>query len=403
MISCWDPILRAPLFGVSFLSIPISFLGGWLLLRRRILIGEVLSHASYPGVMFAILCSGSTLVFWHVWIGALMFVLLALVLVQYMRRCANIKGDAAFTFVLSTLFGIGTLGASIIQSTHPLLFNQVPIYLYGQAATIGDAHVGLYFCFAVLVVILLQLSHRVLVVLSFDPLFLHTLKLPYRIVDHVFWLLVALSVVLGMRSLGIILLSALMVIPAAAARQWTDRIPVLLGLASGIGCLSAWIGVYLSLLGLPTGPCVTCVALGFAGVSFLIAPNKGVAWRYFRRWRFHLKIQEENVMKRLWMQHPTQIPYWMYVLLRIRGFITSNSELTGTGKEVGARIVRLHRLWELYLVRSLHMGTGQVHSYAEQVEHVLTDEIESQLDQLLDSPEIDPHHQPIPSVKETRS
>lgn len=402
MIHVWsDPVIRAPLFGSIALALAVSLMGGWLFVRRRTLIGEALSHASYPGVALAIFFTPWIPLESTVLLFAAISALIGLWLVHLLKHELRIKEDAALCFVLATFFGMGTLVASIIQVTHPSLFRQIPIYLYGQAATMDDTHLYLYACFALIVIGGVLLCYRPLLVLSFDREFGKASSLPLKWIDGLFVLFVAFAVVLGMRSLGIILLSALMIAPPIAARQFTHHLPTMLLLSACFGMASGCIGTLVSLSGLPTGPCVVLVASGFALFALGFAPRRGVIFRILRAYRFRMRAQQENLLKALWAlpagEH--KAPRWLWWWMKQRRWIDAGHRLTPLGVKKGARIVRLHRLWEAYLVHSLGMGVDRVHHNAEEMEHVLTPQLEEELTRLLADPCFDPHAQPIPKLE----
>lgn len=403
MTLVFDAVLRAPLFGTAALCFAISVLGVLLFIRRRSLVGEVLSHASYPGVTLAIffapwLSFGPTIL-----VFATLFALLGFWVVHLLKTQLGIKEDAALTFVLATFFGMGTLLASIVQATHPTLFRQIPVYLYGQAATIQDSQMLLYGFFAKVVCSFVFVFYRPLQLLSFDPNFAKISRLPVRLLDGGLILLVSLCVVLGMRALGVILLAAMMVAPATAARQYTNNLFKMLMIAALFGMGSGFAGTLLSLTGLPTGPCIVLISCLGAILSLLFAPKRGLLFRGLRICRFKMKIQQENVIKALWHHRLPKAPFWLWWRLRVKGWVDAHHHLTKKGERKGAHVVRLHRLWEAYLVSSLGMGTDQVHSCAEEMEHVLTPELEAQLTQLLDDPTYDPHAKPIPAPVEVLS
>ncbi|MBS0623165.1 MAG: metal ABC transporter permease [Verrucomicrobia bacterium] len=394
-----DPVLRAPLWGSTCLALAVSLIGVLLFVRRSTLVGETLSHASYPGVMVAI--------FFAPWIGlesiVLVFATLSALIgfwfIHLLREKLRVKEDSALCFVLATFFGMGTLLASVIQVIHPVLFRQVPVYLYGQAATMQDQHLYIYAVFACAVVLWIILCYRPLLVGSFDRNFIYSphQRFMRSAIDVSLLIFVALAVVMGMRSLGIILLSALMIAPPIAARQFTHRLPRMFILSGAFGMLSGFVGTLLSLSGLPTGPCIVLVASSLALLSLLFAPQNGVIFRLIRISLFRSRIRQENVLKALWCKKIPRAPWWVWWVLARKGWIDSQHQLTETGRRQGARIVRLHRLWEAYLVYSLGMGRDQVHQNAEDMEHLLTPQLEQELEQLLAHPEFDPHAQPIPS------
>ncbi|MCH9609289.1 MAG: Manganese transport system membrane protein MntC [Chlamydiales bacterium] len=391
-----DPVLRAPLLGSMLMALIASLIGVLLFVRKRTLIGEALSHASYPGVTLAILISGWISAEWVILLAAFISSLLGFGLINFLKKRLKVKEDAALSFVLATFFGMGTLVASIVSRTHSFQFRQIQVFLYGQAATMGDGHVLFYALFALFVIALLVVFYRSFLVCSFDPHFAKISQLGSKVIESLFLATVAASVVIGIRSVGVIMMAALFIAPPIAARQFTNTFSKMFWLSALFGVTSGFLGTFLSLSGLPTGPMIVLVASLIALFSLLFAPKRGVVIRYLRVLRFRMVCVEENLLKALWHQKLVKLSPLNHFLFRWRGWIDQEGHLTELGKSLGARVVRAHRLWEAYLVYSLGMGISQVHHNAEEMEHLLTPELEEELTKLLDDPKQDPHAQPIP-------
>jgi manganese/zinc/iron transport system permease protein len=361
-------------------------------------------------------------------IGALISALLGLWTIDFLERKAKVKNDAALCFVLAVFFGIGVLIASRIQITHALWYKQIQIFLYGQAATMTNVHVLIYAVLAVVVVIALFVLYRPLQMINFDRIFANSLGVRSHLIDAIFFILLALAVVIGIRSVGVVLMSGMLIAPAVAARQFTHRLSHLFGIAGFFGTISGFLGNYFSVqiplwvasqtkFSLPTGPMILLIAAGFSFLSLLLAPRYGFLSRLLRIFRFRGRCIQENVLKFFWKQgvdaqvstsciaakHP--FPLWTlkWVLLRlmIKGLIEkvdrNKYRLTLEGELRAARIVRLHRLWEVYLVSYLGQGAEKVHRNAEEMEHIINSELERELTELLQDPKEDPHRQPIPA------
>lgn len=391
----FDPVMRAPLIGSMLMALIASLIGVLLFVRKRTLIGEALAHASYPGVTLAILFSTWISIEWLIPIGAFCFGFLGFLLINVLKRY-QVKEDAALTFVLSTFFGIGTLIASIVQSTHPQNLRQIQVFLYGQAATMNDTHIVVYAIFAVIVMVLLRLFYRPLLVSSFDRSFAHVSRMASRATETLFLALITLAVVLGIRCVGVIMMAALFIAPPVAARQFTNNLGTMFVLSALFGVASGFFGTLLSLTGLPTGPMIVMIASSIAFLALFFAPKRGVCVRYVRILRFRYHSHQENLLKALWRKKQVRLSSWMKFLFQKRGWIDHQGKLTERGQRRGAKVVRLHRLWEAYLVYSLGMGIEQVHHSAEEMEHLLTQDLEHELTKLLDDPTYDPHEQPIP-------
>lgn len=434
-----DPVLRAPTLGCMFMCLAASLMGVIVFLRRQSLIGEALSHASYPGVILGVLAAGilsiqesqelelSLLAL----IGAFLTSLLGLWVIHFLERRMRVPSDAALCFVLSTFFGIGLTMTSEVQFSFTSLYKQALTYLYGQAATMTDIHIAIYGILALGVIVMILLLYKELQVMTFDRQYAKSLGIRVRSIDLLLFILVALAVIIGIRSVGVVLMSAMLIAPAVAARQFTNRLSMLLVLAACFGMLSGFLGNYFSVqltesfdqaypsarIILPTGPMIVLVATVICVASLLFAPERGLLIRLRRIARFRYTCLCENLLKEMWRIDPQAAmsveqvgkyqtisrPYLKLVLGRMvqNGWIEREKKdfyrLTADGQRRAANIVRLHRLWEVYLATYLGMGGEKVHRNAEEMEHILTPELERELTLLLKDPKKDPHQQPIPA------
>lgn len=438
-----DPILRGPTIASMWMCFSASLLGVIIFLRRHSLLGETLSHATYPGITLAIVLS----VFFHqeewigefILVGAFISALVGFWILNFIQSKLKISADASLCLVLTVFFGIGVTAASQLQFTQPQAFRQIQAYLYGQAATMTDFHTVLYGSFSFCSLLFLFLFYKELQVIAFDKGFATSTGCVVKTVEACFLVFVVLAIVMGIRSVGIVLMSAMLIAPVAAARQYTNQLSTLFTVSGVIGLASGFFGNYFSLFfsnalssrypdwhaSLPTGPMIVLVAAFFAVISFLFAPQRGLVVRYFRVKRFRLKRKEENMLKALWRLSQVEgeriavsdllaseeitrfFRFLIFFRFRLKGWILlpgkNSCILTKKGKAVGGGIVRLHRLWEAYLVTHLGEGVERVHHSAEEMEHILTPEIEKQLTALLENPIKDPHAQPIPPQEEVMS
>ncbi len=436
-----DAVLRAPTIGCMLMCLAASLVGVIVFLRKESLLGESLSHAAYPGIIAGALVTGlwigdeaseewlALLVF----LGAFSSAFIGLKIIAWLETRHHIRSDSALTFVLASFMGIGITLASHIQFTHATLYRQSQNYLFGQAATMTDQHVVMYGSLALFTIAIILALQKELQLITFDRAFAKTTGIKVSWVDFAVFTLVVLAVVLGLRSVGVVLMSAMFIAPPVAARQYTHRFSGMLVLAGIIGLLSGFLGNYLSVelsdviesyypslrLALPTGPMIILVACTFCFLSLLIAPERGLLRRLLRIGGFRYRCVMENTIKCIWRFGPRapvtyeQIHhfqgvsnlYLRFVLIRLimGGWVVrlrnGMYRLTKDGRHRAARIVRLHRLWELYLADQLGLGIERVHRNAEEMEHILTPEIEEKLTQLLNNPKSDPHDQPIPPRK----
>lgn len=435
-----DPVLRGPTLGTMLMCFAASMVGVLVFIRKRSLLGEALSHATYPGVTLAAFLAS----LFHlekalpmmILGGAFLFALLAFWVIDCLQTRFKIYADAALCFVLATFFGMGVLLASYLQVTHIQEYRQIQVYLYGQAATMGDHHIWLYGFFSLLMIATFLMFYREFQVISFDKQFGTSLGLRVWLAEIVIFLLVALAIVIGIRSVGVVLMSAMLIAPAIGARQWTHHFSSMLILAGFFGILSGFLGNYFSVkfstqfaslfpgnrFSFPTGPSIVLVASFIAIFSLFFAPKRGLVIRYCRFILFRIHRMEENVLKTLWRYESTEqkplfykelpkilgsFPFTFFLImirLRLKRWIKKEASgsyiLTPTGAARGRRIIRLHRLWEVYLFDYLGIGAEKVHKSAEEIEHILTEDLEKQLTLLLSNPQHDPHHQPIPQHEE---
>ena len=423
-----DPLYRAPVIGSMLMCLSSALMGTLMMVKRRSLVGEALSHAAYPGVVLSVVVGAffvapshplATLV---VLLGAFLFSYLGLEAINTLRRRLRIHLDAALCLTLSIFLGVGVVFASRIQFTHPLWYQHSQVFIYGQAATMNDSHIIIFGALSLLVALFILFRFREIELALFDSSYAQSRGLSMqRVIRGIFFLLI-LSIVVGIRSVGVILMSGMLLAPAAAARSFTDRLSNLLILSGVFGLVSGFGGNYLSLklsgLGVtyPTGPMILLVAVSLSLLSLLFAPQKGAIPRMIRSARFRRRCQLENILKTFW-KGGTDVPLsqkgilkWnpmgrvpmksaLFTLKR-EGWIVKSGEgkllLTPDGIRRAEHLVRLHRLWELYLVSCLKVDEERVHHNAEEMEHIITPDLEERLTFLLNHPKEDPHKKPIP-------
>lgn len=424
-----DPVLRAPTIGCMLMCLSAALVGVITFLRKQSLLGESLSHAAYPGVIIGAFVAGITAltgdaaIVLSMMIGASLTALIGLWAIKLLEERFSIRSDSALCFVLSAFFGIGLTLASRMQFRFSALYKQSLTYLYGQAATMTDIHILIYGLFALLIIVILLLLYKELKVITFDRDFAISLGIQTHWIDTTLFVLIVLAVVIGIRSVGVVLMSAMLIAPAAAARQYTHRLSIMLILSGTFGLVSGYFGNVLSVqatrhfdIGLPTGPMIVLVATAICLFSLLLAPERGLLMRYSRAVRFRYRCLCENILKAIWRISPCgEVPFEQIAAcqtlnrfslkivlryLKMMGWLThptkTTYQLTKAGCDRAAHIVRLHRLWEVYLADYLGVGAERVHANAEEIEHILTPEIEKELIILLKNPQKDPHQQPIP-------
>lgn len=431
-----DPVLRAPTIGCMLMCLAAALVGVIVFLKKQSLLGESLSHAAYPGVIVGVILAGmgglgagSELpIAILIMVGAFTTAMAGLWVIRILERRLKVRSDSALCFVLAAFFGIGLTLASHVQFAFTSLYRQVQVYLYGQAATMTDVHILIYGLLALAVVIVIVIFYKEIQTIAFDADYARSLGINTRVVDATVFILIVLAVVISIRSVGVVLMSAMLIAPAAAARQYTNKLHRMFLLAAVFGLLSGFLGNYFSVemsgwisgarITLPTGPTIVVVASLICLFSLMFAPKRGLLLRLVRIVAFRYRCMCENLLKAIWRAGPEKAVsfesiaryqsastlYLSFILrcLTHQGWIEKAPDgyrLTPEGILWAARIVRLHRLWEVYLVDYLGVGSERVHHSAEDMEHIITPELEAELTLMLKNPKYDPHHQPIPSME----
>jgi len=413
---------RTVLLGASLLGVTGGVLGCFALLRRQSLLGDALAHAALPGICVGYLLTHSKEPA-PLFVGALVAGLIGSLTILLVTRNSRIKQDSAIGMVLSVFFGVGIVLLTYIQKLP--LGNQSGLdhFLFGQAATLLPRDIRVMAVMALSVLLVTALLFKELKLLCFDREFADAIGLPSRRLEFLLTTLLVVVVVVGLQTVGVVLIVATLITPAAAARQWTERLGVMLVLSALIGGGAGAAGALLSasVANLPTGPVIVLCASAVLIVSILVAPSRGLVWAALEERRVARRIRRENLLKDLYAWGERTPGRWAdpvpasFVMglrghsgtqltrtarrLRSRGLLVSSSvgmQLTDRGLRAAENVVRKHRLWELYLTRRLELPSDHVHRDAETMEHALTDEAVTALEEVLGHPETDPHGRPIP-------
>ena len=426
---------RLVILSTSLLGMVSGVVGAFLLLRKRSLMGDALSHATLPGVCIAfalmVACGGTGKSTEGLWLGATLSGVLGVGTMLLIVKTTRLQDDVAMGLVLSIFFGAGVAILSSVQNMPAGSAAGLESYIYGKTASIlyQDFLLIIGVCILGLVVSLLLIKE--LTLLCFDEHFGSVQGFPMIFLDIVLLTLVTLVTVAGLQSVGLILMIALFIIPATAARFWVKRLWAMVLLSSILGFFSGWIGGAISAFysKLPAGSVIVLVAAFFFLLSMFFAPAKGVVPRFIRRRRFNHKIGEQHVLraiyeileektlsgttekgeakarqqgrggrvqnspvtrstlqsKRSWSQSSLTS---LVRRVKGRGFLeTMNGEslqLTEEGFGNASRITRNHRLWEVYLVTHAEIAPSHVDRDADMIEHVLNPELVARLESELE-------------------
>jgi len=284
-----DYTLRSVVFGSAILGIVSGALGSFAVLRRQSLLGDAISHTALPGVAIAFLLTGSRQPLWLL-LGAALAGWMGTLIVMVVIGKSRIKQDSALGMVLAVLFGFGMVLMSYVQRTPEASKAGLDKFLFGQASTLMTEDIYIMGVLGSIALILMLLFWKEFKILSFDREFGTSMGFKMRLVDILLTTLLVIAIVIGLQTVGVVLMSAMVVAPAAAARQWTDRLGVMVLLAALFGALGGVSGAILSSMThkLPTGPTAVLCISTIVIISLLFAPNRGLIYRqlsYLRRRR----------------------------------------------------------------------------------------------------------------------
>lgn len=296
-----DYTLRTVALGSAALGLVSGALGSFAMLRRQSLLGDAISHAALPGVAIAFLLTGSKAPLVLV-LGAALAGWLGMLLVIGITNSTRIKVDAALGIVLSVFFGLGLMLLTFIQGRPDANQAGLDKFLFGQAATLLARDVTTIAVLGGIVIAGMIVAWKELKILSFDPEFASSLGYNTRTIEILLGGLLVTAIVIGLQAVGVVLMSALVVGPAAAARQWTDGLRTMVGLAGLFGAVSGAVGAMISASGpgLPTGPVIVLAASTIVVASLLGAPHRGLLWRGVRRWRAGRRLHLDTVLTDLY-------------------------------------------------------------------------------------------------------
>ncbi len=407
------PFVVRALIATCLVGLMCGVLGVFIVLRNMSLIGDALSHAILPGVVFAFMAFGySTIAFFT---GSVLAGLVSVILMTWIQQNVNTKNDASIGIVFTAMFSIGVIGISAISQKDGVHLD-LKDFLVGDINAISTEDIYLTFGICVYVLLCIIVFYRYLFVTTFQPVIAETMGISVKTLHYFLMLLLSLAVVASIRAVGMILVVAMLITPAATALLLSDKLKKVIALAGFIGMFSAAFGLILSVYyNTPPGPAMVVVGALLYTITVFFAPKKGLVFSHFRKQQLQRKIQIEDILKQSLkltqqndlslenllqrvgfgkgklLQHLKSLQKQSMVLLK-----KDHVQLTEKGVEQANRMVRAHRLWETYLVNRIGLTAEQIHEDAEKYEHLLTDELLDEMDAALNYPDLDPHGSPIP-------
>ncbi|HLO41982.1 MAG TPA: iron chelate uptake ABC transporter family permease subunit [Phycisphaerales bacterium] len=308
----WDILLlkdastRTVVSGTALLGLAAGIIGAFAVLRRRSLVGDAIAHASLPGICVAYFVVGDRN-FAALLLGALVFGLLGSACIAAIRDYTRIKEDAAIGIVLGSFFGLGIVLSTIIQRQPSGNRAGLDGFLFGKAASMITSDVLTIASVAGFILAIILVFFKEFRLLCFDRQFAAVQGRPVAVMDLLLLALIALCTVAGLPAVGVVLMAALLIIPAAAARFWTENLTLMVALSGGVGVVSAVAGTLASATiagpanslsrGLPTGPCIIITASIIFLVSMLLAPQRGMIPDLFRRFSLKRELALQSTLR----------------------------------------------------------------------------------------------------------
>lgn len=434
LLTLQDYNTRVVLAGTILLGFASGLLGVYLLLRKRALLGDAISHATLPGVALAFLWSslmGYPKSLTVLLVGAAISGTLGGAVVLLLRQLAKVREDAALGIVLSVFFGAGVALISIVQQLPGGNIAGLESFIYGKVVAMTDKDVMLAVVVNVLVIGSLACFGKELKLLCFDSELARSQGWPVVALDSLLiGLLVAVTIV-GLQAIGLIMVIALLVIPAASARFWTHDLPSMVIISGIIGGVSCAIGAVASALfaDLPSGATIVLVACGAFLLSFGFGRQRGLLWNWLRQRDLIRQSQYQHLLRFCYERLESQaepprlqdanrtVPLaevaaqrqWaprvarrVALELESHGLIvlrnTNEVQLTARGIVEAEAAVRQHRLLELYMMEQTDADVGQADREADYLEHGLLPEHVAELQDKLSEqtrPAVPPSPHPL--------
>ncbi|HEV2066610.1 MAG TPA: metal ABC transporter permease [Thermomicrobiales bacterium] len=300
----WDATLQNVILGSLILGVTSGVLGCFAVLRRQSLIGDTVAHAALPGICLAFILTG-TRSSGCLLVGGLITGLIGTLVMLAITRWSLVAQETALGIVLSVFFGVGILLLTRIQHTDDAGQSGLDRFIFGQAATILPRDVLIMAIASAVALGIVALLFKEFKLLAFDPDFAASLGFRPGIMGTLLAGLVVTAVMIGLQTVGVVLMVSLLIAPAVAARQWTRSLGLMIVVSAGFGMASGVLGAVSSSLvdRLPTGPMIVLFASMLVIISLLLAPGRGLIWNVQTR-----RVRSRAFARRLATTYHHEVP-----------------------------------------------------------------------------------------------
>ncbi|HAR66872.1 MAG TPA: iron ABC transporter [Lentisphaeria bacterium] len=401
---------RVVVSGVTVFGATAGVIGAFMLLRKRSLTGDALSHATLPGVCLAFMLSvqlGGTGKSLPVLLsGAMISGLSGLGVMLFLRHWTRLREDSILGIVLSVFFGLGVVLQGMAVNMKQGQAAGLSSFIYGRTASMLAADAWLIVVGALVASLICALLFKELTLLCFDQDFAGAQGWPVLFLDSLLMFLVAVVTVIGLQAVGLVLVVAMLITPAAAARFWTDRLAWMVWGSALIGAASGLVGALASAMvpRLPAGAVIVLIASAMFAISLVFGAKRGLIVRLLQRRHLHTSTSSQHILRALFelrehgdeavpLESLVQKRSWTpravrHALARAvrAGYVRQAGDLwclTEAGGVQAHRVVRNHRLWEIYLVSHADVATSRVDREADRIEHVLGEVMVARLEKKL--------------------
>lgn len=380
------------LLGAGLLGTAGGVVGVFSLLRKRALISDAISHATLPGITLGFLVAlaltgtGKSLPF--LMIGSTLSGILGVLLVQWIKDNTRLPEDSAIGTVLSSLFGLGVVLMSYIQTLKSGSQAGLESYLLGSTASMLQSEAEMIATSALVITVLAVLFMKEFGLVCFDPDYAASRGWAVSKIDLLMMALLLAVVVIGLKTVGLILIIALVIIPPVAARFWTDRLGIMVAISAFTGGMSCYLGAALSALtpDLPSGATIVLTATALFTLSLLFAPKRGVVATTLRQFSFRLKITRRRALLSFDKGQP-DLSLLSSFLLKREGVLNNDLTLTKKGARTVTSMSRDQALWNQYLNDYPEEAFAQNRWSLAMITDILPRDLIKELEMTIDNPQ----------------